>query len=99
MEINKCSNSAITSYNKITNSIEIVKRGNSVVPIAAPKNVDKAEFSSAYKSKTVDSSKADIKKIIDGDASPERIAALKSMIADGTYNIPAESIALSILEG
>ena len=63
-------------------------------------NTDKAEFSSASKAgAAIANAKASAAKTVESFASPERIAALKSMIADGSYNIPAESVAASILEG
>ena len=62
-------------------------------------NTDKAEFSSASKAGAAVSARAAVVKTVESFASPERIAALKSMIADGSYNIPAESVAASILEG
>ncbi len=60
-------------------------------------NTDKAEFSSVSKAGTA-GAKASIVKTVESFASPERIAALKAMIADGSYNISAESVAASILE-
>ena len=62
-------------------------------------NTDKAEFSSASKAGAAAGAKAAVVKTVESFASPERIAALKSMIADGSYNISAESVAASILEG
>lgn len=62
-------------------------------------NTDKAEFSSAAKAGSAAGEKASIVKTVESFASPERIAALKAMIADGSYNISAESVAASILEG
>ena len=65
----------------------------------ASQNTDKAEFSSASKANAAANAKASAVKAVESFASPERIAALKAMIADGSYNIPAESVAASILEG
>ena len=59
-------------------------------------NTDKAEFSSAARTGTA-GEKAAIARTAESFASPERIAALKAMIADGSYNISAESVAASIL--
>ncbi len=66
---------------------------------AASQNVDKADFSSASKTGSVAAAKAAAVKTVESFASPERIAALRSMIADGSYSISAESVAASILEG
>lgn len=68
-------------------------------------NTDKAEFSSASKAGAAAgtgdaaNARAAVVKTVESFASPERIAALKSMIADGSYNISPESVAASILEG
>ena len=63
---------------------------------ASGKNVDKAVFSSA--SGALGSMKASAARSVESFASPERIAELKAMIADGSYNISAETVASSILE-
>ncbi|MBD5139606.1 MAG: flagellar biosynthesis anti-sigma factor FlgM [Ruminococcus sp.] len=63
---------------------------------AAGKNVDKAVFSSA--SGALNGMKASAARSVESFASPERIAELKAMIADGSYNISAETVAASILE-
>lgn len=96
MKINKC-NSAIPAY-KINSNYEPLKK-DSGLPASSVKNMDKVEFSSASRTKLIDYAKADIKNKVEGFASPERIAALKSMISDGTYNVPAESVASAIFEG
>ncbi len=62
------------------------------------KNVDKAVFSSSGAG-ALAGAKANAVRSAESFASPERIAALKAMIADGSYNISAESVAASILEG
>ena len=62
-------------------------------------NTDKADFSAASKAGAAAGAKASVVKTVESFASPERIAALKSMIADGSYNISPESVAASILEG
>lgn len=64
--------------------------------VAAGKNVDKAVFSSA--SGALNGMKASAAKSVESFASPERIAELKAMISDGSYNISAETVAASILE-
>ena len=62
------------------------------------KNTDKAEFSSVSKSEVaVAGAKTSVKMAVESFASPKTIAALKSMIADGSYDIPAETVAASIL--
>lgn len=66
---------------------------------ASAKNTDKAEFSPAAKDGGVSQAKTSVKREIESFASPKRIAALKAMIADGSYNISAESVAASIMEG
>ena len=93
MEINKYS-SVMSAYAKTSYKPAVKKRGETTA-----KNVDKAEFSSASSTGALDSAKASAKKSVESFASPERIAALKSMIADGSYNISAESVAASIFEG
>lgn len=64
--------------------------------VSAGKNVDKAVFSSS--SGALNGLKASAAKSVESFASPERIAALKAMISDGSYNISAEKVAASILE-
>ena len=92
MEIKKYG-SVIPAYAKTAYEPPKTKRGSANV-----KNTDKAEFSSASKSEgAVASAKASVKMSVESFASPETIAALKSMIADGSYDIPAESVAASIL--
>lgn len=66
---------------------------------ASAKNTDKAEFSSVPKDGGVSQAKVSVKKEIESFASPKRIAALKAMISDGSYNISAECVAASIMEG
>lgn len=80
----------------VKNTYEPVKRKQTV---SVKKNVDKAEFSAASREGAISGAKASVKKNVEGFASAERIAALKSMISDGSYNISAESVAASILEG
>lgn len=66
---------------------------------SSEKNTDKAVFSSAGGAGALAGAKASAKRSVESFASPERISALKSMIADGSYNISAESVAASIFEG
>lgn len=94
MEINKYG-SIMSAYMKSSYEPIKAKRGSS-----AAKNTDKAEFSSASREEAaVSASKASVRQSVEGFASPKRIAALKAMIADGSYSISAESVAASILEG
>lgn len=65
--------------------------------VSAEKNVDKAVFSSS--SGALSGLKASAARSVESFASPERIAALKAMISDGSYNISAETVAASIFEG
>lgn len=93
MNVNKYS-SYVSAY--VKNTYEPVKKKQSV---SVSKNVDKAEFSAASKEGAVSGAKASVKRSVESYASAERIAALKSMIADGSYNVSAENVAASILEG
>lgn len=93
MEIKNYS-SVMSAYMK--NTYEPAKKK---VGSPAAKNTDKAEFSAASGAGALAGAKASAKKSVESFASPERISALKSMIADGSYNISAESVAASILEG
>lgn len=93
MEINKYG-SVMSAYMK--SSYEPARRERVG---ASAKNTDKAEFSSVSKDGGVSQAKASVKREIEGFASSKRIAAIKSMIADGSYNISAERVAASIMEG
>lgn len=93
MEINKYG-SVMSAYMK--SSYEPAKRERTG---ASVKNTDKAEFSSAAKDGGVSQAKAAVKKEVESFASNKRITAIKTMIADGSYNISAESVAASIMEG
>lgn len=93
MEINKYG-SVMSAYMK--SSYEPVKRERSG---ASVKNTDKAEFSSASKDGGISQAKASVKKEIESFASSKRIAAIKTMISDGSYNISPERVAASIMEG
>ncbi|MCH5349397.1 MAG: flagellar biosynthesis anti-sigma factor FlgM [Oscillospiraceae bacterium] len=92
MEINKYG-SVMSAYAKTAYEPPKTKRGSANV-----KNTDTAVFSSASKAEgAVAGAKASVKNTVESFASPKTIAALKSMIADGSYDIPAESVAASIL--
>jgi anti-sigma28 factor (negative regulator of flagellin synthesis) len=86
--------SAVSAY--VKNAYEPAKK-----TITAPtvKNTDKAEFSTASGAGALANAKASAKKTVESFASPERIAALKAMIADGSYDISADDVAASIFEG
>ncbi|MCM1329153.1 MAG: flagellar biosynthesis anti-sigma factor FlgM [Ruminococcus sp.] len=86
--------SVMSAY--VKSSYEPARRERSGV---SAKNTDKAEFSSAAKDGGIAQAKAAVAKEIESFASPKRIAALKAMIDDGSYNISAESVAASIMEG
>ncbi|MCH5192561.1 MAG: flagellar biosynthesis anti-sigma factor FlgM [Oscillospiraceae bacterium] len=93
MEIKKYG-SVMPAYAKTAYEPPKTKRGK-----ASVKNTDKAEFSSASKSEgAVAGAKASVRKAVESFASPETIAALKSMIADGSYDISAEDVASAILD-
>jgi anti-sigma28 factor (negative regulator of flagellin synthesis) len=96
MEINKCT-SAVSAYNKITAYEGVKKEQPALSP--ALKNVDTIEISADAKNYTIENKKAEIKKAVKADASPERIAKLKDMISSGAYNVSAESVAAAIFEG
>lgn len=93
MKIDKYS-SVISAYAK--NAYKPAKKKPGAV---TAKNVDKTDFSAASNAGALEGAKAAAKMSAESFASPERIAALKAMIAEGSYNIPAESVAASILEG
>lgn len=93
MEINKYG-SVMSAYMK--SSYEPARRGRVG---AAAKNTDKAEFSSVPKDGGVSQAKASVKREIESFATTKRITALKTMIADGSYNVSAERVASSIMEG
>lgn len=93
MEIKNYS-SVMSAYMKNTYEPAKKKAGTPIT-----KNMDKAEFSSASNAGALAGAKASAKKSVESFASPERIAALKAMISDGSYSIPAESVAASIFEG
>ncbi len=95
MEINKYS-PAVSAY-KI-NGYDIVKKDMSA-PSPVLKNCDKAEFSSFSSAKPLEKAKLGIKSKIDEFIPQERIESLKSMIADGSYCIPADIVAVSMFEG
>ncbi len=66
-------------------------------PASSAANTDKAEFSAASRASFADAMKNAAKASAGQSASPERIAALKAAVADGSYNVSAEEVAASIL--
>lgn len=60
-------------------------------------NTDKAEFSSASRASFAETLNAAASKAANSSASAERIAALRSQVKSGSYNVPAEDVAASIL--
>lgn len=97
MEINKLS-TAMGVYRKIENSYKSGAKDEKKVTASSSKRVDTFEMSAGARM-SVESAKAAAKKFADGDASADRIASLKSRIADGSYNVSPESVAASIFEG
>lgn len=93
MTIKNCTN-AVNAYKAAAYDKEQKTRTPSG---AKEKNTDKVEFSVSRNN--TDSMKASAVKSAEAAAPAERIAALKSLIAEGKYAVPSESIALSILEG
>ena len=68
-----------------------------VSDVKKSKNVDKAEFST-FKA-TVETIKMSASKAADTSASPERIAALKTAVSDGKYEVSSEKILNAIIGG
>lgn len=97
MEINKLS-TAMGVYRKIENSYKSGTKDEKKVAASSSKRVDTFEMSAGARM-SVESAKAAAKKFADSDASADRIASLKSRIADGSYNVSPESVAASIFEG
>ena len=97
MEVGKLGN-AMGIYRKMENSYKTgVKDGKKVSSSA--KRVDTFEMSAGARAAGAEAAKASAKKFADSDASADRIASLKSRIADGSYNVSLESVAASIFEG
>ena len=97
MEVGKLG-TAMGIYRKMENSYKTgVKDGKKVSSSA--KRVDTFEMSAGARAAGAEAAKASAKKFADSDASADRIASLKSRIADGSYNVSPESVAASIFEG
>lgn len=93
MEINKIG-SAMSVYKKIGNDY---KAGVKKSPGTSAKR-DTFEISPAARA-SIDAAKSAARELAGSDASAERLATLKSSIENGSYNVSAESVATSILEG
>ena len=93
MEIKNYTN-AISSYktNSYDKSIREKQKSESTT-----KNIDKVEFSS--KPTSVQGLKASIAQKVEDSSSFEKIAGLKTLISNGQYNIPAETISKAITQG
>lgn len=97
MEINKLG-TAMGIYKKIENSYKSGVKDGKKVSASSVKRVDTFEMSAGARA-SIEPAKAAAKKFADSDASADRIAVLKSKIADGSYNVSPESVAASIFEG
>lgn len=97
MEVGKLGN-AMGIYRKMENSYKSGVRDGKKVSSSA-KRVDTFEMSAGARAAGAEAAKASAKKFADSDASADRIASLKSRIADGSYNVSPESVAASIFEG
>jgi anti-sigma28 factor (negative regulator of flagellin synthesis) len=97
MEINKFT-SAVGAYRKVGSDYKSAVKGSGKSASGSVKKVDTLELSSAARA-TIESAKSDAKRSADSGASPERIAALKAKIADGTYSVSSENVAAAILGG
>lgn len=97
MEINKLG-TAMGIYKKIENSYKSGVKDGKKVSVSSAKRVDTFEMSAGARA-SIEPAKAAAKKFADSDASADRIAVLKSKIADGSYNVSPESVAASIFEG
>lgn len=97
MEINKLG-SAMGVYRKMENSYKSSVKDGKKISASSAKRVDTFEMSAGARV-SIEPAKAAAKKFAESDASADRIASLKSRIADGSYNISPESVAASIFEG
>lgn len=97
MEINKLG-TAMGIYRKMENTYKSSSKDGKKVSVSSAKRVDTFEMSSGARM-SIEPAKAAAKKFADSDASADRIASLKSRIADGSYNVSPESVAASIFEG
>lgn len=98
MEINKLGN-AMGIYRKMENSYKSGVKDGKKVSASSAKRVDTFEMSAGARAVSIEPAKASAKKAADSGASADRIASLKSRIADGSYNVSPESVAASIFEG
>ena len=98
MEINKLG-TAMGIYRKMENSYKSGIKDGKKVSASSAKRVDTFEMSAGARAVNIEPAKASAKKAADSGASVDRIASLKSRIADGSYNVSPESVAASIFEG
>lgn len=85
--------SAIGAYRYVSESI--TDKSAAKKKTGNARNTDKAEFSSAARSGFSEALKAACD--ADRDASPERIRSIETAVKNGSYNVPAEDVAFSIL--
>lgn len=97
MEVGKLG-TAMGIYRKMENSYKAGAKDGKKVSAVAAKRVDTFEMSAGART-SIEPAKAAAKKFADSDAAADRIASLKSRIADGSYNVSPESVAASIFEG
>lgn len=90
--------SAMGIYRKMENSYKSGIKGEKKTDAASSRRVDTFEMSANARAGFEPVRNA-AKSVRDSGASAERIASLKSRIADGSYNISPESVAASIFEG
>ncbi len=96
MGINKLG-SAMGVYRKIENSYKSGIKGEKRSDAVSSRRVDTFEMSANARAGFEPVRNA-AKSVRESDASAERIASLRSRIADGSYNVSPESVAASIFE-
>lgn len=91
----------INSYLKAVNAYTLpnAEKESKAKPVAQTKakNTDKAEFSVGSKS-AIETMRAYTVTAAQSSVSPERIAALKAAIADGSYNVSSNVIAAAMTQ-
>lgn len=96
MEINNIG-SALNVYKKMDSGYKRAAAKSSD-PVGA-RNVDRVEFSSAASdAANISAAKAEIKRDVESGASEERIEALRSAVANGSYYVSPERVAGAIFE-
>lgn len=93
MGINKLG-SAMGIYRKIENSYKSGIKGEKKSDTVSSRRVDTFEMSANARAGF-----EPVRNSAKSDASAEKIASLRSRIADGSYNVSPESVAASIFEG